>query len=330
MTVEHLTLNRYLLYDLVWSLGPSRAAAVAGLTRNALITACAKLSVPIPRAPMVRQLLAGKEVAREMLPSLDGPPELRFAYYRRGSSAADELHPAEAHKPDSTPRQSEAPPAPLQLEPNLHPLRKALLASLRKGVVDRRGWPTCGQTGLIELAVSEVNSHFGASLVEALFDLLVAAGYAPRSDLNGMSAAYVQVLGVSLQVDVLEKAAKLGRRSAQSNDLRNSGLAKRYAPTGRFQLVVHRKGEMKSLALLRAIDVRLLQNKLPWLVLRLPELARRASRFPNSSLITRNDIISAEIGEVWNPNGTSTIFASAAKRMRLHRLTQKTGSSPGS
>jgi hypothetical protein len=48
MTVEHVALNRYHLYKLLWPRGLGGAAKALGFTPNALRAACTTLHVPIP------------------------------------------------------------------------------------------------------------------------------------------------------------------------------------------------------------------------------------------------------------------------------------------
>jgi hypothetical protein len=162
----------------------------------------------------------------------------------------------------------------------MHPLRHALKDGLLGGTIDNRGWPVCEQAGLIKLALSKTSQCDGLSVVEALFDVLQAAGYAPRSDTNGLSPAYVEVLGVRLRFELLE-------RSRRRFELQTGGDAPgtrrvsqhvnyTYSPTGCFELAVMQRGATKPVFVVRTRNSARLREELPWLVLRLPEFARSA------------------------------------------------------
>jgi hypothetical protein len=46
------------------------------------------------------------------------------------------------------------------------------------------------------MTLAEANSGDGLSVVEELFDVLLEAGFAPKSDANALSPAYVDVYAI--------------------------------------------------------------------------------------------------------------------------------------
>jgi hypothetical protein len=294
MTVEHVALNRYKLHKLLWSQGLGGAAKALGFTPNALRAACATLHVPIPTPQFLLRQRAGQPVKRDRLPRWTGAADMRFAHVRRPSGPSASSQPKVSAIPVRQVVESGSlkwpPPAPR------HPLRQALINGLHQGAIDSRGWHVCLQPGLIRMTLSEASSRDGLSVVESLFDALSEAGFAPKSDANALSPAYVDVYGMQLTFELFERSS--GRLEHSRHDIvsvlkvpRQSGRGT-YIPTGLLELAIRRKGGGKALLIARARNAALLKKRVPWLVLRLPECVRRARPATTPALISGNELIS--------------------------------------
>jgi hypothetical protein len=290
VTVEHVALNRYKLHKLLWSQGLGGAAKALGFTRHALRAACATLHVPIPTPQFLLRQRAGQSVKRKRLPRWTGAADMRFAHVRRPSGPGASSQPKESAIPVRQVVESGSlkwpPPEPR------HPLRQALINGLHQGAIDSRGWHVCLQPGLIRMTLAEANSSDGLSVVEALFDVLSDAGFAPKSDANALSPAYVEVYGMQLTFELFERSSGALKHSSHGivSVLRvpQQNARGTFTPTGLFELVIRRKGGGRALMVVRARNAALLKKQVPWLVLRLPECVRKVRPVATPALISGN------------------------------------------
>lgn len=274
--------ERQALYDEVWREPLTKLAKRYGLSDVGLRKICVQLSIPLPERGYWAKLAAGKKVPQKPLRPTTGPTTHRFSQWVQPKD--EEL---EKRLASTTPTDTAA-TAVLKVElratvEETHQLVRATATRLKKGYPDSRGWPAAGGDGFFGLAVAPESQTYALLLLDAVIQVMHAAGHKLVAAKERDQPAHFRVDGEALTVRLYERSRRTERELTKEEQLKKArdgylytGDRYAYHSTGDFKLEVALLESKHQAFTMSASKPRKLEDALHELPARCAELAREA------------------------------------------------------